>query len=74
MNAKRLITGIVLPLVFGLILGVLLFIAAGTVFWFYGLIFLILLYRFVVALFMWLLRHDPGLIEECTGFKSDQST
>jgi protein-S-isoprenylcysteine O-methyltransferase Ste14 len=66
--------GILLPLVFSLILGLLLFIAAGTVFWFYGWVFLILLYSFAVALLMWLLRHDPGLIEERTGFKSDQPT
>ena len=65
-------TGIVLPLVFGLVLGLLLFIAAGTVFWFYGWIFLILLYSFVVALFIWVLRHDPALIEERTGFKSNE--
>jgi len=72
LNTKILITGIVLPLVFGVVLGLLLFIAAGTVFWFYGWIFLILLYGFTVALFIWLLRYDPGLIEERTGFKSDQ--
>ncbi|MGZ4901856.1 MAG: methyltransferase family protein [Halobacteriota archaeon] len=74
LNTKILITGVVAPLVFGLVLGLLLFIAAGTVFWFYGWIFLILLYSFVVALFMWLLRHDPGLIEERTGLKPDQPT
>ena len=72
MNTKILMTGIVLPLVFGLVLGLLLFIAAGTVFWFYGWIFLILLYSFVVALFIWVLRHDPALIEERTGFKSNE--
>jgi len=72
LNTKILMTGIVLPLVFGLVLGLLLFIAAGTVFWFYGWIFLILLYSFVVALFIWVLRHDPALIEERTGFKSNE--
>ena len=71
-NTKTLIMGIVLPLVFGLIFGLLLFIAAGTVFWFYGWIFLILLFIFGIALSMWLLRHDPGLLEERTSFKSDQ--
>jgi len=74
LKTKILITGIVLPLVFGLVLGLLLFIAAGTVFWFYGWIFLILLYSFVVAFTVWLLRYDPGLIEERTGFKSGQPT
>ena len=72
MNTKILITGIVLPLIFGMVLGLLLFVAAGIVFWFYGWIFLILLYGFTVALFIWLLRYDPGLLEERTGFKSDQ--
>jgi protein-S-isoprenylcysteine O-methyltransferase Ste14 len=74
LNTRILITGIVLPLVFCVVLGLLLFIAAGTVFWFYGWIFLILLYGFVVAFTVWLLRYDPGLIEERTGFKSDQPT
>jgi protein-S-isoprenylcysteine O-methyltransferase Ste14 len=73
-NTRILIMGIVLPLVFGLVLGLLLFIAAGTVFWFYGWVFLILLFIFAVALLMWLLRHDPGLLEERTGFKPDQPT
>jgi protein-S-isoprenylcysteine O-methyltransferase Ste14 len=66
--------GVVLPLVFCLVLGLLLFVAAGTVFWFYGWIFQILLYSFAIALSVWLLRYDPGLIEERTGFKSDQPT
>lgn len=74
MNTKTLMMGIVLPLVFCLVLGLLLFIAAGTVFWLYGWIFLILLYSFEVALFIWLVRYDPGLIEERTGLKSDQPT
>ena len=74
MKTKILITGVVLPLVSVLVLGLLLFIAAGTVFWFYGWVFLILLYSWAVALLMWLLRYDPGLIEECTGFKPNQST
>jgi len=64
--------GIVLPLIFGLVLGLLFFLAAGTVFWFYGWVFLILLFIFMIALTMWLLRHDPGLLEERTSFKSDQ--
>jgi protein-S-isoprenylcysteine O-methyltransferase Ste14 len=66
--------GIVLPLVFGFVLGLLLFLAAGTVFWIYGWIFLVLLSIFGIALTMWLLRHDPGLLEERTSFKSDQPT
>jgi protein-S-isoprenylcysteine O-methyltransferase Ste14 len=74
LKTKILVTGVVLPLAFGVVLGLLLFVAAGTVFWLYGWIFLILLYSFVVALFIWLLRYDPGLIEERAGFKSDQPT
>ncbi|HYC19329.1 MAG TPA: isoprenylcysteine carboxylmethyltransferase family protein [Candidatus Bathyarchaeia archaeon] len=74
MKTKILITGVVLPLVSVLVLGLLLFIAAGTVFWLYGWVFLILLYSWAVALLMWLLRYDPGLIEERTGFKPNQST
>ena len=71
-NMKIPVAGIVQTLVLSLVLGLLLFIAAGTVFWFYGWIFLILLYSFVIALSMWMLRHDPGLLEERTSFKSDQ--
>jgi protein-S-isoprenylcysteine O-methyltransferase Ste14 len=71
-NTKTLIMGIVLPLFFCLVLGLLFFLAAGTVFWFYGWIFLILLYSFVIALLTWLLRQNPGLLEERTSFKSDQ--
>ena len=66
--------GVVLPLVFTLILGVLLFIAAGTVFWFYGWVFVILLYGYGIAIITWLLRYDPALIEERTGFKPNQPT
>jgi protein-S-isoprenylcysteine O-methyltransferase Ste14 len=73
-NTRILIMGVVLPLVFVLVLGLLLFIAAGTVFWFYGWIFLILLYSFVIALLMWMLRYVPELLEERTEWHSDQPT
>ena len=73
-NTKTLIMGIVLPLVFCLVLGLLFFLAAGTVFWFYGWIFLILLFIFVIALSMWLIRRDPGLLEERTEWHSDKPT
>jgi len=63
---------IVQPLVLCFVLGLLLFIPAGTMVWFYGWIFLILFFSFGIALAMWVLRHNPGLIEERTGFKSDQ--
>jgi len=74
LKTKILITGVILPLVSVLVLGSLLFVAAGTVFWVYGWVFLILLYSWAVALLVWLLRYDPGLIEERTGFKPNQST
>jgi protein-S-isoprenylcysteine O-methyltransferase Ste14 len=73
-NTKIPIMGIVQPLVLCLVLGLLLFLAADTLSWFYGWILLILLYSFGIVLFMWVLRHDPGLIEERTGFKSNQPT
>jgi hypothetical protein len=64
--------GIVQVLVLYLVLGLLLFISAGTLSWFYGWIVLILFYIFGIVLFTWALRHNPGLIEERTGFKSNQ--
>ncbi|HXY88500.1 MAG TPA: hypothetical protein VEG44_08670, partial [Candidatus Acidoferrales bacterium] len=74
MNTKTLIMGIVLPLVFGFVLGLLFFLTAGTVFWFYGWIFLILLFIFVIALLMWMLRYAPGLLEERTEWQSNKPT
>ncbi|MGB8311357.1 MAG: isoprenylcysteine carboxylmethyltransferase family protein [Halobacteriota archaeon] len=73
-NTKILIRGIVQVLVLYLVLGLVLFLAAGTVSWFYGWVFLILFYGFSFGIVLWLLRHDPGLIEERTGFKSNQPT
>jgi len=55
-----------------LVLGVVFFLAAGTLSWSYGWIFLILFYSFGIVLFMWVLRHNPGLVEERTGFKPDE--
>jgi len=73
-SAKVLIMGIVQLVVSYLIFGSVLFITAGTVSWFYGWIFLILFYIFGIVLFMWVLRHNPGLVEERTGFKPDEPT
>jgi hypothetical protein len=73
-SAKILITGTVQLLVFYLVFGLVLFIAAGTLSWFNGWIFLILIYSFGIVLFMWELRHNPGLVEERTGFKPNQAT
>jgi len=70
-STKTLIIYTLQLLVFGLVF----FLAAGTVFWFYGWIFLILNYGFAFAALLWMLRHNPGLIEERTaGFKSNQPT
>jgi protein-S-isoprenylcysteine O-methyltransferase Ste14 len=51
-----------------------LFLAAGTVVWPAGWAFLVLFFGFVIALSLWLLRHNPGLLtERMTGIgKRDQ--
>ncbi len=53
-----------------------LFLAAGTVAWPAGWAFLILFFGFTVAISLWLLRHNPGLLtERMTGIgKADQKT
>ena len=73
-NTKIPIIGIVQPLVFILVLGLVLFLAAGTVFWLYGWVYLLLFYGFFSGLSRWMLRHNPGLIEERAGFKSNEPT
>lgn len=57
-----------------LVLALALFLAAGTVAWPAGWTFLILFFGFVVALSVWLLDRNPGLLtERMTGVgKSDQ--
>jgi len=70
-NPKMLITIIIESLVLALVL----FLAAGTFFWFYGWIFLILLCIFFVPIELWVLRHNPVLINERgIGFKADEPT
>ncbi len=58
------------------VFGVALFVAAGTVRWAAGWIFLALFFGFTVALSGWLLDHDPALlVERQTGIgKPDQKT
>jgi protein-S-isoprenylcysteine O-methyltransferase Ste14 len=53
-----------------------LFLAAGTVVWPAGWAFLVLFFGFTVAISLWLLRHNPGLLtERMTGIgKPDQKT
>jgi protein-S-isoprenylcysteine O-methyltransferase Ste14 len=53
-----------------------LFLAAGTIAWPAGWIFLVLFFGFTIAISRWLLRHNPGLLtERMTGIgKPDQKT
>jgi len=46
------------------VFGLALFLAAGTVVWLWGWVFLVLFSGFTVALTQWLLRHNPGLLKE----------
>ena len=70
-SAKTLVVDTLQLLVFV----VVFFLAAGTIYWFYGWVFLILFYGFSFAAILWMLRHNPGLIEERTlGFRSNQPT
>lgn len=41
-----------------------LFLSAGTFSWIAGWIFLILFFGFIVIISVWLLRHDPDLLQE----------
>jgi protein-S-isoprenylcysteine O-methyltransferase Ste14 len=58
-----------------LVFGLALFLAAGSIAWPAGWVFLGLFFVFVVAITGWLYRHDPALLHErMTGFTSDQQT
>src|SRR5579859_7549578 len=50
------------------------FLAAGTIAWAAGWTFLVLFFAFTIALSLWLLKHNPGLLtERMTGIgKADQ--
>jgi protein-S-isoprenylcysteine O-methyltransferase Ste14 len=41
-----------------------LFLAAGTIAWLAGWIFLVLFFSFVFAITLWLFRHNPDLLKE----------
>ncbi len=43
---------------------VTLFLPAGTLAWQAGWIFLALFFSFYLAVMLWLLRHNPGLLQE----------
>ncbi len=50
-----------------------LFLAAGTIAWLAGWVFLVLFFSFVAAISLWLLRRNPGLLKErMTMFRPDQ--
>ena len=46
------------------VFGLALFLAAGTAEWPAEWAFLVLFFGFVVAISLWLLRHNPGLLNE----------
>ena len=58
------------------VFALVLFLAAGTVFWPAGWAFLVLFFGFTVAISRWLLKNNPGLLtERMTGIgKPDQKT
>ncbi len=60
LTAKALVGGVIQVLLFPLVL----FLAAGTLAWPAGWIFLILFYSFVVVTVRRLAKHNPGLLEE----------
>ena len=55
-------------------MALVLFVAAGTGAWSAAWVYLMLFALFSIALTRWLLRHNPGLIEERIGFKANQKT
>jgi protein-S-isoprenylcysteine O-methyltransferase Ste14 len=67
----KMLTGqlVIMFLVFALAL----FLPAGTVAWPAGWIYLLLFFGFVVAISLWLLKYNPGLLKErMSMFRSDQ--
>jgi protein-S-isoprenylcysteine O-methyltransferase Ste14 len=58
------------------VFALILFVAAGTIAWPAGWVFLALFFGFTIALSAWLLKHRPGLLtERMTGIgKADQKT
>ncbi|HTI14600.1 MAG TPA: isoprenylcysteine carboxylmethyltransferase family protein [Dictyobacter sp.] len=56
-----------------LVFALILFLAAGTIAWVAGWIFLVLFFCFVIAITLWLYRNNPGLLKErMTVSRSDQ--
>ena len=64
MTAARLRALVVQSAILFVVLGLVLFGAAGTLAWAAGWTFVVTYLVFSVVLVGWLLRHDPGLLEE----------
>lgn len=60
-NVRVLVAQIV---VMFLVFALALFLPAGTIAWPAGWVFLLLFFGFVVAISLWLLRYNPGLLQE----------
>ena len=56
-----------------LVMALLLFIPAGTASWFAAWVYLVLFSLYGAALTLWLLRHDPGLLEERMGVRPQKA-
>jgi len=64
MTAARLRSLVIQMVVLFVALGLVLFGAAGTLAWAPGWIFLVLYLGFSVITLAWMVRHDPGLLQE----------
>jgi protein-S-isoprenylcysteine O-methyltransferase Ste14 len=56
-----------------LVMGLALFVPAGTASWFAAWAYLILFFVYGASLTLWLLRHDPGLLEERMGVRPQKA-
>src|SRR5215472_3680975 len=75
MSVARLRSLVVQMVVLFVVLGLVLFGAAGTLAWAPGWTFVVLYLGFTVITLAWMLRQDPGLLEErMTPFRSGQPT
>ncbi|HYW26002.1 MAG TPA: isoprenylcysteine carboxylmethyltransferase family protein [Terriglobales bacterium] len=73
MSAARLRSLVAQTVILFAVLGLVLFGAAGTLAWAPGWTFVVLYLGFSVITLGWLVRHDPGLLEErMTPFRSGQ--
>ncbi|MDD1752808.1 MAG: isoprenylcysteine carboxylmethyltransferase family protein, partial [Methanotrichaceae archaeon] len=58
-----------------LIFALALFLAAGTIRWIAGWCFLVLFFGFTIVISLWLLSHNPGLLQErMTGLRKLQAS